>query len=187
MRLILAIALVVLAADSAFAQGTVAAPVDWSALITTTLNQLLVASGVAGGSAGVAVLYQIARALIAWRNQIEASTTNQTTTATTSLIDQVVQQGIAMIAGRMQVAAKGTAAKPVFRNRDVNDVVHFVRDTLQAHGLTLDSDVIRGKVHAVIGGALLKLPTVPATASPNPPVPTPPQAAAAAVMTGAAQ
>ena len=102
----------------------------------------------------------------------------RSTTATASLIDQIVQEGIAMIAGRLQV--KGKPLTQAFKPADVDKAVSFAKDALQAHGLTLDSDVIRGKIHAVLGQVALGL-----AAPPNPKPPTPPQAAAAATMAGA--
>jgi hypothetical protein len=185
MRLIFAVLLTAFAADQAFAQAVVPAAVaatDWSALITTTLNQLLVASGVGAGTTLVGVLFQVVKVLLACRAKLEAATSTESTTATAGLIDQTVHEGIAMIAGRLQV--KGKSLTQAFRSADVDRAVQFAREALQAHGLSLDSDVIRGKIHAVLGQ--LALGQAPAAGpQPGPKPPTPPKAAAAAVMTGA--
>lgn len=188
-----------LVASPALAQGAAAAVLGaagWSEFISTTLNQLLVASGVGVGGGTVAGLFQLVKLLVSLRQSIDAGTANKADTSQASLIEQVIQQGVAMIAGLKQTAPGSTNPLPVpgapavtLSPDDVEKAVNFARNALIGHGLTLDSDVIRGKVHAVLGDIALKLPPLPALPfdpfrlSPTP-KPNTAQAAAATAMTG---
>lgn len=199
-----AIALALIAGPAMAQTGAVAAVTalagagGWSEFISVTLNQLLVASGVGVGGTAVAGIFQLVKLLISLRQSIDAGTAGKIDDSQASLIAQVIQQGVAMIAGLKQTTSAATPPVPgapavALTPDDVEKAVNFVRNALNGHGVTLDSDVIRGKVQAVLGDIALKLPPLPALPFPLPfqlpsivPKPNAAQAAATTVMTGGA-
>lgn len=134
-------------------------PVAISELITATLNQLLLASGVAGGATGSGLLFYAAKYFAALHQGQSAGNFH-------TAMDKAVSEAL----GSLFDNGKKTLAG--IKGKDIRLATAEGLKTLESYGIKVDSSVFEAKLRSRLGEILLHSIQSKIAATPAQPAPT---------------